>query len=327
VAFCLVAACGVYVHTSLWEASGDAQGEDVYYAFVEGTRLIEGVNPYARVLESDMRTNDKYATYFPLFYVLSAVTQALGWTTWSDWLTLWRGIFLAFNIGIGYLIFRICAAGSQPLLGILGAAFWLFNRWTLHVTWINHIDFMPLLFLLLSLSLLRRRFALACGLFGLSLAIKHVAIFALPLYLMQAWRRSPDRRLQELSKALALIAAIPLAVSIPFLIWNGEGFVKSLLFSATRDPDDHFGAPSLDALFGISGVPAKTLMVVLWGLTYVLVWSQRVPLYSSVLLLTAVFFGFNSVLFRQYIVWLMPFMPLALNEVLARTEAKPSMTG
>ena len=302
------------MHTVQWNEGVDPESEDIYEGFVEGSRLVEGVNPYERILHGNMRENDKYATYLPLFYLLSAGAQLAGLETFPAWLTLWGIVFLVCNIGIGYLIFRICAARSQPLLGIFGVLFWLFNRWTLHVNVISHIDFIPLFVLLLSLSLVPRRFPLACVLFGVSLAIKHIAIFALPLYLIWSWQLAREHRMRHLVTASALILVTPLVLSLPFVIWNAEGFVRSIMFSATRNPADHFSAPSLDALFGIHGIPAKIPMLLLLALTYGLASLRRVPRYASLLLVMTVFFGFNSVLFRQYVVWFIPFIPLTVLE-------------
>ena len=314
--FCLVAMAGIIVHTRLWTPPQHPEREDIFYSYVEGNRLVEGVNPYKRILQSDMRTNDKYATYFPLFYLLSALTQRAGLDTYLSWLAFWRVVFLICNIGIGFLIFQICAAEGQSLLGIFGALFWLFNRWTIDLTSIDHLDFLPLFLLLLSLKLIPRRFWLACILFSLSLAIKQIAILALPLYLIWAWQMEGEQRWKQLIQAGALIVAIPLVVSIPFLIWNAQAFVQSILFSATRNPEDHFATPSIDVLLGIVGLPARIPMFVLAVLTYTLAFFQRIPKYAALLLIMAIIFGFNSVLYRQYLVWLMPFIPLAVLEAM-----------
>jgi hypothetical protein len=319
--FGLVAVAGIFAHLQLWNTNQRIKQEDIYYLYVEGSRLVEGVNPYERVLVGDMRKNEKYATYFPMFYLLSGCTQLLGLKSFGHWLAFWKMVFLGFNLGICYLIFKVCADKEQSLLGIFGALFWLFNRWTLNVTIIAHIDFLPLFFLLLSLSLLPRCFSLACLLFGLSLAIKQIAIFALPVYLIWSWRTNPQDRLKHILVTFSLIVAIPLLSSIPFLIWNSEAYVKSILFSATRYPVGHFKAPSLDALAGFYGIPSKIPMLFLMGLAYMLVFLKRVPLYASHLLVMTVFFCFNSVLFRQYTIWFLPFIPLTIGEIFsARNE-------
>ena len=64
----LIVIVGIFVNVKLlniWEY--DTGGEDIYYTWLEGKRLLAGENPYARVLAGNMRENDKYATYFPLF--------------------------------------------------------------------------------------------------------------------------------------------------------------------------------------------------------------------------------------------------------------------
>jgi len=318
--FFLIAIAGLLVHTTLWEDAEKITGQDVYYTYLEGKRIITGENPYARILEGNMRENDKYATYFPLAYLLSSLTQLLGFEYFSSWLLVWRVAFLAANLGIAYLIFQTSKTRDQSLLGIFGALFWLFNRWTLHVTSISHLDFIPLFLLLLSLYLLPRRFYLACMVFGLSLAFKQIAIFALPLYLIWSWQTNHQNRFRHLFITISLISAGPFIVSIPFLIWNFEGFVRSILFSVTRIPLDHFGAPTVDTLLDFNVIWAKVPMLVLLGLAYLLGLAKRVPKYASSLLVMAVFFGFNSVLFRQYVIWFMPFIPLAVLEIFSIDE-------
>ena len=66
-AFDLVACTSLSVR--LWKS--DAPGTDVYFDWVDGWRILTGENPYAPVLAGDMRDNDKYTTYFPVFIILS----------------------------------------------------------------------------------------------------------------------------------------------------------------------------------------------------------------------------------------------------------------
>lgn len=316
IAVSLVMIAGLFVHLNLWSTPEKMIEEDVYYTYLEGNRIINGENPYARILEGNIRENDKYATYFPLAYLLSGVTQLIGYDQFDSWLLVWRVIFMAANLGIAYLIFHISNARKQSFIGIFGAIFWLFNRWTLNVTSISHIDFIPLFFLLLSLLFIPRRFYLACILFGVSLAFKQIAIFALPLYLVWAWQTSQQYRIRQLIITTVLIGAIPFLLSVPFLIWNFEGYLKSILFSLTRYPADHFEAPALATFFQILKIPINIPLLLLLGMTYILALVKRVPKYASSLLVMTIFFGFNSVLFRQYLIWFMPFIPLAMLEII-----------
>jgi hypothetical protein len=324
----LIVIVGIFVNVKLlniWEY--DTGGEDIYYTWLEGKRLLAGENPYARVLGGNMRENDKYATYFPLFYLLSAFTQWIGFRDYSTWLTLWRPIFLAFNIGIGILIFYQFYQDRLLLLGLFSSFFWLFSRWTIHVTKIVHIEFIPIFLLLLSLILLSRKKNLSFLLFGCSLAIKQIAIFLLPLYLIWSWQLAEDNKFKAVIKALFYIILIPAILSLPFILWNAEGFFKSILFSATRLPLSHVSAASLDALLRDSypafvGIKAKLPMLFLMGFIFLSSFRRQIGIYTSVLFMMAVFINFNSVLFLQYFAWLVPFIPLVLCDryILGREE-------
>lgn len=140
----LILLLGVRIHTQAW--NNDLEDEDIYYIWLEGKRLLSGENPYARVLLGDMRENHKYATYFPLFYYLSSFIQWLGFHDFSDWLEVWQPIFLLFNLGITALLFLYFYNRNLTLLGIFSSLFWLMNRWTIHITEIAHIEFIPVFF-------------------------------------------------------------------------------------------------------------------------------------------------------------------------------------
>ena len=296
-------------------ATRETKGEDIYYLWVEGQRILNGENPYARVLASNMRDNDKYATYFPVFYWLSAASQALGLRDYDAWINFWRVIFNAFHIAIGALIFLILQRERLGWLGAFGALFWWFNRWTLEVVRIADIEFVPIFFLVLSLWLVRRRLFLALFLFGLSLGLKQLAIFMTPIYLIWAWQSTDHAQWRRVFAAAAIIASVTLVASLPFLLWNAEGFIKSVVFSATRNPAGHLGVPSFDEWIGWVGIPAKLPLLALLGFVYVGVWQRRVKTYASALLTMCVFLDFNSVLFRQYICWALPFLPLVLSDL------------
>ncbi len=314
----LIVISGIIVNVKLLDLwTYQPKGDDIYYTWLEGKRLLAGENPYARVLAGNMRDNDKYATYFPLFYLLSALTQWLGFRDYSVWLELWRPIFLGFNIGIAILIFQQFNRKNLLILGLFSSLFWLFNRWTIHVTKIVHLEFIAIFFLLLSLILLSRNKNLSFLLFGCSLAFKQIAIFLLPLYLIWAWQLSQENKLKDVFTALLLISFIPGILSLPFILWNGEGFLKSILFSATRSPSSHLSAASLDALMRVNypafvGIKAKLPMLFLMSLIYLSSLKQQIGIYTSVLLTMAIFINFNSVLFLQYFCWVVPFLLLVL---------------
>jgi hypothetical protein len=313
-----VASAGISIHATLWERDTP---HDVLFMYREGNRLLEGENPYARVLTGDMLTNEKYATLLPLFYELSAGTQLLGLRDFKPWLSFWKAVFLLANLGVALVLFSLPYRRGLRPLALFAAFFWLFNRWTLHLVIEADIDFIPIFLLVASLALLPKHQVISFLLYGLSLSVKQIAIFILPLYLIWAWQSQEQRRWVHALKAAFWIAVIPTLISLPFLFWNPDGFIKSILFSATRLAEATNNVLSLDALLGWSGILAKVPMVALLVLAYWLFWGRRIQVFTAAMLVMATFIAFNSVLFSTYMTWLMPFIPLAVYEVARLRQA------
>jgi hypothetical protein len=132
----------------------------------------------------------------------------------------------------------------------------------------------------------------------------------LPVYLIWVWQR--DASFKRLLMALLLICSITLVTATPFFVWNPAGFIKSIFFSATRQPESDVNILSLDARFGLIGLPAKIPMVVLLLLLYTGVWQQAIRKFTAGLLTMTVFIAFNSVFFTKYLIWAAPFFPLLI---------------
>ncbi len=313
---------GVVVNVRLWKI--DTHYEDIFWAWGEGERLVKGENPYARILAGNMQENHKYPTYFPLFYELSGLTQWAGLHNYEPWIAFWRVIFLAFNLAIAAALFTLIYPRGQLIAAAFAACFWLFNRWTLYVSQVAHLDFIPIFLLIVSLSLFRKHRWVSLLLYSLSLGIKQIGIFVAPLYLIWTWQAvevKSDRLKQTLLAAL-VIASVPLATSLPFIAWNAEGLVKSVLFSVTREPADDLRLASLDAWMGWLGWPGRLPMFALLVLTYVLAWRRKVGLYTGPLLVMATFVSFNTVFFRQYVAWIVPLLPLVLCDLWDAADRK-----
>ena len=308
---------GTLVHRSLW-AHDTREENDIYYHWVEGGRLLAGENPYARVLAGDMRKNDKYATLFPLFYLLSAATRWAGLNDYDQWIAFWRAVLLAFNLGSITTFFLIFYRRGLIVGGFCVALLVLFNRYNLNATESASIDFIPLFFLTLSLVLLKRNIWIALLLLSLSLAFKHVAIILAPLYLIAIWQSLSRAQLRVTLLAAVVIGSIPLIISLPFLAWNAEGFVKSLLFSATRDASSNNSIFAIDVALGLTGLAARVPLLAMLLLCYWLLIKRQVALYTSALLAMAVFILFNSVFFSHYMNW---FVPLIVFVVWDRARA------
>jgi len=305
-----IALIAVRVNLRFW--SLDTVGSDTYYSWVEGRRINNGRNPYERVLHGDMEENNKYATYFPLFYEASALVRRLGIRQYQAWIDFWRYIFLGCNIAVGLALCVILFSQRTWALALLAMPFWYFNRWTLNASETVALDFIPILLMILSLGLFERYRKIALLLFSFSLAVKQIAIFLVPLYLV--WEYQQTRSYKKTIIAGLWIASIPLLSSIPFLFWNAEGFFKSIAFSATRTALNHFGAESIDSILNLNGLVARIPFLVMLCGVYFIAWQKAVGRFGSAMLVMAMFIAFNSILFQHYPAWLMPLLPLAVGE-------------
>lgn len=299
-----------------------ARKDDIYFVWKDGKAIASGLNPYSRIHGSDMRTNDKYSTYFPGFFLLVSATVVAGVDEFEDFLPLWRVVQILCVLAIGGIIYRTLLSQGGILLALFGSAFWMCNRWTVAVMREGQIDIFAALFCIVAVLWLSRSEKSAALAYGASLAVKQIGIFLLPLFLLQVVReRGVAGSLRPLGRRIAYIALIPLLLSIPFLWWDSSGFIFSIFFSATRQGLDHFRAHSIDTLLGLKGIVARVPMLCLLGLVYGLYALRKVGICTAAFLLFAVFADFNSVLFRQYIVWSCAFLPLAVGEIVANTQS------
>jgi uncharacterized membrane protein len=152
-------------------------------------------------------------------------------------------------------------------------------------------------------------------LFGISLAFKQIAIFLIPLFFIEQYLRERDWK-ATLWKPALFTGLVPLLASLPFLIWNARAYLMCVFFSATREPATHFGTQSLDVLLNLKGMLSTLPMLILMALVYVLYARRKIHIFLASILILQIFIGFNSVLFKQYLVWpltLLPFLIVELN--------------
>lgn len=314
-----IALIAVRVNLRFW--SLDTVGSDTYYSWIEGRRILDGRNPYERILHGNMEENEKYSTYFPLFYEASALVQDMGIRQYQAWIDFWRYFFLAGNIATGLALCAIIFSRRTWALALLAMPFWYFNRWTLSASATVALDFIPIFLMVLSLGMFERYRKTSLLLFSFSLAIKQIAIFLAPLYLV--WEYQQSRSIKKTVIAGLLIMSIPLLSSIPFLLWNAEGFVKSIAFSATRTALNHFGAESIDSILNLNGLLARLPFLIMLCAGYFTAFQKAMGRYGSAMLVMGIFIAFNSILFLHYPAWLMPLLPLAASEWLNSTEEHP----
>jgi len=292
----------------------DRHKHDIYYDYTEAQRIVAGQNPYERILSGDMRTNEKYATYFPHFYLLSAAIIKLGVQDYPQFLAFWRIIFALFNAGAGVILFFLLRPRRGLLLAVFGVLLWFSSRWSLYVTGTANIDYPAIFFLLLSLWLLPKHRVWAFVMLGLSLGFKQLDVILVPLFLIVVWQSKRQHRIRAILIAIVALASTLVIASAPYLADSPEAFLKSMVFEAVRDPASHINATSLGVLLGLSGAASRLPFFTLIALVYALFWRRKIGFYTAGLLVLITFINTNPVLFMQYFVWLTPFFPLAASE-------------
>jgi hypothetical protein len=288
--------------------------EDIYYHFQEGNRIAKGENPYIRILGSDFRQNSKYATYFPLFYETVALTIRLGMDKFGEWLQFSVNIFYIFEYAIAIVMFAALAFKKMEWGGVAAVGFWLFNRWTMYIITTANYDFIPIFFLVIAIVLYPQKKFLSLLFFSISLALKQIGIIVAPLFVIWAFLAEEKKHIgfEQSVKTVVLIGSIPFISSLPFMINNFEAYIRSIAFSATRLPSTHLLVPSIDALLGVEGPGARILMVIFFLILYLIAACGILKKYLSLVLIFVVYISFNTILFNQYFVWLISFIPFLI---------------
>lgn len=291
-------------------------GTDIALTYEAGGQILHGTNPYDRILQGNLQDNSSYATYLPSFYLLSAASQWAGLDEYAQWIAFWRPVFLLFALGTATLLFYAFWKKGLYALAFFAGAFFLLNRWSLYIATVGLFDFIPIFFLIVSLLLFRKRPMLSLWMFGLSISFRHIGAILLPLYIIALWQSTPTKdRIRKTMLGMGSFIALPLIVSLPFMIANIASFVKSMVFSFTRGPVTHFSVPSVDAFLGLVGPSAKIELLGLLFVVYLVYARRYVGFLTASLLAFLVFLNFHSVWFAQYMAYAAPIGMLALLEI------------
>ena len=306
---------------------------DIYYIWIEGVKLANHQNPYARILNGSKEVNAKYPTYLPFNYLFVAALVELGYGSFTDWIFIFRLFSMVFFFLITFNLFFIFYKKSYSL-SLFAVLFWMFNRWTLYILFSVDVDFAPLFFLILSLQQFEDHPNFSFYLFGISIFMKHMGIILIPLYLIMVTQKSNGAitRIQNLFSKDMITAGIKMAIipfifSLPFFIWSPMGFVDSIAFSLTRLPDTSFKASSFDAYLSpnrmaLVGVLLKLPIVLMILVVLIVVNRGHISMKIGAFLIMSVFIDFNAVLFDQYLVWNVPLMLIALHDFLEMMRMK-----
>lgn len=252
----------------VFEHGADGDGEDIVQHWRRGGEILSGHNPYSCLQPNAVCSDNKNPIHFPLFYWLAAGTRAVGFDSYSRWLLVWEYVFFLFYVAIGGLLFGVLIRRGGWLLAFFGMLFWLFNRWSLYVLQVHHIDFIALFFFVWALVVLPRRQLWALFLLSLSIATKQVALPLVPIFFIYYWQTSrlPWRR--RLGWGLLAVAVVPVLITLPFFIDTPGAVLRGLLFPITRNTQADFGAPAFDAFIRNNGKSRNMVMFALMGVVF-----------------------------------------------------------
>lgn len=302
-------------------------GNDIGVEFKTAIGIAKGINPYSRITQYDLLVNKKFATLLPTYnsFLLGLAksadySQTLYFNAFRSMIYIAQLISAAFI----YALFRQKGYG---LLGIIALSFYMLNRWVIDNIADLKQDSLAICFLLTSLYFMERRPKVGFFLYGLSVSIKQIGIFALPIFLLPLVDKKRDSR-QFLRNAMFFL--IPTFIpAISFMLHDFSGFVYSMVFSLTRAPATNasipFGYDKVLVLFNPTSygfltpffylLPRLILLLLLAGV-YAQVFLRKIRSSFALFAVFFIFAAFNPVVYDQYMVWVMPFVFYSISDYL-----------
>ena len=192
---------------------------------------------------------------------------------------------------------------------------------------VQHLEFAAILPILLAGQQLNHRPKFSALMFGLSLCVKHIGIILLPSFLLglQSERVSSDKRFKgkQLITYSAVALAIPLIISIPFLLDQPSGFLLNVLFSTTRDFGDHGRATGTRMLLtGADGT--RLLMIALITMNWIAQAKEKINFWFASTITLLIFLQFNAVIFAQYYIWFASFLLISCAFLSPKAVEQPT---
>lgn len=220
------------------------------------------------------------------------------------------------GIAAGYLVYRIALLeGLGKRMAMRSFIAFVLNPLLFLVTVIwGTTDVFPMLFTLLAFYTLNyKKKELAAGLFlGAAISFKSYPVFLLPAFLiyLRDWRKAV--------RFSAASAAIPLAVSIPFLLWNHNAYFESIFAITTAGVERATTGPFSTwlAIYGL-GLDANLIrplataaIAIGFAALVMLMYLRRTSLLTNVIASLLLLYVTNNMLHENYVLWVLPFVAM-----------------
>ncbi len=319
----LIFKLAMVVNMSNYKLVWEFDRADIKQEYLASVDITSGRNPYNKILDGDLLINRKYTTLFPLYYYFLALIIYYSNYVFEAFMGNYRLVLFFFEAISFLFIYLYFRRVNLKLLGILAASFFILNRWTIDLMADAKQDIVAIAFIVVSLYFFKTKIKLSYLLYGISLGIKHLGIFILPVYFTPIIYKT--RSLKMFLLDLSLIISPILVPSIPFLLDNLKSFVFSIVFSITRKPATTsvpFGYDKVLVFYNVGVKNNKVIyylvpripLVIFSSINLILLFLKKVPVNFYVSSSIFIFIAFNPVLFDQYLTWVTPFFFFAIAD-------------
>jgi hypothetical protein len=315
------------IYTHLTNVRPIGTGNDIGVEFRTGIDLRQGINPYKRISTDDLLRNEKFATLLPAYYYFLLGIAHISNYEFETYIDAFRAVIYLSQIVGGFYLYMIFRRKGHKLLGFLALAFYLLNRWNIDNTADLKQDSIAIGILMASLYYFEDRPKASYFLYGLSLAIKQIGVFILPLYLLPFLQGK--RAFKNNLKNSIWILIPTLAPALTFMMDDLFTFMLSMIFSFTRAPASNasvtFGYERILVRYNFTGIGFLTPFFYMLprAILVLLSLSAIAGLYlgkikKSFYIFTAflIFATFNPVVYDQYLVWAMAFAIFSVSDYL-----------
>lgn len=302
--------------------SGKGVG-DMYLYRMYGHRMVHGLWPY----------HNFYFDWAP-GSVLPVLWPALPGGSYYDWFHVFDLVYAMGAVAAVAVTLVALGARGLRLYGMVAASAAL--PFALGSISINSLDYWPALFTAAGLAaLVAGRNRLGFGFLGFGIAAKIYPAVLLPIVLVWAWRRYGRR---EALRSLWVCLGVGLAASLPFAIvgFTGLGFSlktqferglqmeslpATILMAGSRLGIHHVdvvvGRPYSLNVAGGAATVAATIFTLVLAIALLCIYvayaagpDEPQRMITAAAAAVTAYVAFNRVLSPQYIVWLMPLVPL-----------------
>lgn len=303
-------------------------GGDVQRGFQRGLTILNKQNPYLEFNPDQMLDQEKVPGFFPLYFYLMAFIAKISNYSFVLFLDNLRLLVFFCYLGIGLFIY-LMLRNQNKLLAFFGSFIFMFNRWTISDVLGLKQDSYVILLLLISLLLLRKNKYFSFLLYGIATSIKHLTIFAFPIYFIEIitpfFANKKHTNIKNIFTDLLIgisLMALPVVIpSIPYIKETPRNYFNSIFYNLTRSSEGgdglNNGFDSMLILYNqdknqtnLFYMLPRLPMLIAFAILLAVLFTKKVTMWQYCALSYLVFIGFNPVLFGQYYTWFMAFFPL-----------------